>query len=808
MPDKDIESVFRLLWADNGDAMSMLYAGTRALKRDVTRTGMRTSQGAFDDGYNSAMRYYINNYRDARTQRGLDLTLGVLQEKECDISAADGDRGYITSTDTTDGNSNSNSLLGQAQAQINKINKGHATAPAATATLVNLSGTGSTSVSTSASRRFLPFPPEDAWGLIDMIDVRGGKNKSKNKGKKENKSKKGKGKGDKRDKRDKMGTVKPRVLSQPQAAPSAKEKTKAIAEFLDSTSTTNPLPYNARKAKLAARLDHMVAKLSAPPSEADGLPSVFSSSVPNPNPVNPAAVSVNLTMPMPTVFNHPNGTITGTSPVGSSTNSINNTNSINGTGVSAATLSSFDSHLQAALHSLQTDLRTGLARPKGGLHPQKNPTEKEGMSIPITEPKKENTKGLKDLIDLKDLKEGSQPSSVTLSSKPTKTKKAKKTKKTKKTSKKLTNSRERDSRAKSSVGSKKSKKKGLSVKPSGSSIRRPTATAAAVSGIPIYVHPSADTSAISASAKSTTKTRTREKSISAAQARFENNMQQKLQRRGRRVKMALVLVTLLLAAMLAMLSFTQASFTLIRGTRGLTQGQGQSIGIGIDISLSSLSNAASVAVSGIYSGIYRAYSTIEGRIEAFLSSLSSLSALLSSSGSSSGSGSSDKSGSGGGSTPPNPKPNPAPPSPKIKIKFKVPTLEIPSATGAGSAGPVAGKTHSQGFHGFTKQEEVKKGGVGLKIKKARAQSRPSRSSQTEGRTESGQEIRGAEAEIVRKKLPKLPQMKEKKFPMMEKNNPLLKLKEVKNLPIIKEKKRLNMRKENYPPMGKIRRRQE
>ena len=57
--------------------MSLLYAGTRALKRDVTREGRRTNRGAFDDGVNSAMRYYINNYKDAHRQRGVDLVLGL-----------------------------------------------------------------------------------------------------------------------------------------------------------------------------------------------------------------------------------------------------------------------------------------------------------------------------------------------------------------------------------------------------------------------------------------------------------------------------------------------------------------------------------------------------------------------------------------------------------------------------------------------------------------------------------------------------------------------------------------------------------
>ena len=73
---EEMESQFRQLWGNNGDAMSLLYAGTPALKRDITRTGKRTNQGVFDDGINSAMRYYINNMKDEHTQKALDFTLG------------------------------------------------------------------------------------------------------------------------------------------------------------------------------------------------------------------------------------------------------------------------------------------------------------------------------------------------------------------------------------------------------------------------------------------------------------------------------------------------------------------------------------------------------------------------------------------------------------------------------------------------------------------------------------------------------------------------------------------------------------
>ena len=74
--EESLEISFRELWGDNGDNLSMLYAGTRALKRDVTRKGKRTRQGLFDDGVNSAKRYFINNFKDPRYQRALDIILG------------------------------------------------------------------------------------------------------------------------------------------------------------------------------------------------------------------------------------------------------------------------------------------------------------------------------------------------------------------------------------------------------------------------------------------------------------------------------------------------------------------------------------------------------------------------------------------------------------------------------------------------------------------------------------------------------------------------------------------------------------
>lgn len=76
LPWPQSEISHRSLWADNADAISRLYAGTPALKRDFTRTGQRTKLGALDDGMNSLQRYYLNNFMDADRQEGMDLMVG------------------------------------------------------------------------------------------------------------------------------------------------------------------------------------------------------------------------------------------------------------------------------------------------------------------------------------------------------------------------------------------------------------------------------------------------------------------------------------------------------------------------------------------------------------------------------------------------------------------------------------------------------------------------------------------------------------------------------------------------------------
>lgn len=62
------DSLFKNVWADNADLISVQYSGTGALKTDFTRTGKRTIQGALQDGVNSMTRYIKNNFSDGFRQ--------------------------------------------------------------------------------------------------------------------------------------------------------------------------------------------------------------------------------------------------------------------------------------------------------------------------------------------------------------------------------------------------------------------------------------------------------------------------------------------------------------------------------------------------------------------------------------------------------------------------------------------------------------------------------------------------------------------------------------------------------------------
>jgi phosphatidylinositol 4-phosphatase len=78
------EMLFKAVWADNADMISVQYSGTSALKTDFTRTGKRTKAGLVQDGINSLTRYVKNNFTDGFRQDAIDLFLGnyVVQDGE------------------------------------------------------------------------------------------------------------------------------------------------------------------------------------------------------------------------------------------------------------------------------------------------------------------------------------------------------------------------------------------------------------------------------------------------------------------------------------------------------------------------------------------------------------------------------------------------------------------------------------------------------------------------------------------------------------------------------------------------------
>ncbi|KAI7874281.1 SacI homology domain-containing protein [Mucor mucedo] len=69
------------LWAENGDGLSKIYAGTGALKSAFTRTGKVTFMNVLSDATRSVNRFYINNFQDKARQEVIDQLLGKLENQ-------------------------------------------------------------------------------------------------------------------------------------------------------------------------------------------------------------------------------------------------------------------------------------------------------------------------------------------------------------------------------------------------------------------------------------------------------------------------------------------------------------------------------------------------------------------------------------------------------------------------------------------------------------------------------------------------------------------------------------------------------
>ncbi|KAK7205005.1 synaptojanin-2 [Myxozyma melibiosi] len=80
--DEELKRRHSVLWADNGDQLSKIYAGTGALKTSFTRSGKMSIAGAIADATKSVSRMYINNFVDKGKQNTMDMLLGRLEGQE------------------------------------------------------------------------------------------------------------------------------------------------------------------------------------------------------------------------------------------------------------------------------------------------------------------------------------------------------------------------------------------------------------------------------------------------------------------------------------------------------------------------------------------------------------------------------------------------------------------------------------------------------------------------------------------------------------------------------------------------------
>ncbi|XP_072959396.1 phosphoinositide phosphatase SAC8 [Typha angustifolia] len=73
---EEVYDMFKKIWVDHGDEISLEYAGTCALKGDIVRYGRQTVPGLIKDGMSALSRYYLNNFQDGVRQDALDLISG------------------------------------------------------------------------------------------------------------------------------------------------------------------------------------------------------------------------------------------------------------------------------------------------------------------------------------------------------------------------------------------------------------------------------------------------------------------------------------------------------------------------------------------------------------------------------------------------------------------------------------------------------------------------------------------------------------------------------------------------------------
>jgi hypothetical protein len=76
--------IFKEIWADNGDFISIQYAGTASCITTVTKNGKHGIMGLFQHGLVSITRFYQGSFEDSFKQKCFDLFLQkVVDQTNC-----------------------------------------------------------------------------------------------------------------------------------------------------------------------------------------------------------------------------------------------------------------------------------------------------------------------------------------------------------------------------------------------------------------------------------------------------------------------------------------------------------------------------------------------------------------------------------------------------------------------------------------------------------------------------------------------------------------------------------------------------
>jgi len=73
--EHDFITKYKGIWADNGDALSLFYAGTGSILSNKTRTGKGSIFGFLDSGLKSISRFYVSNFEDQMKQECINILL-------------------------------------------------------------------------------------------------------------------------------------------------------------------------------------------------------------------------------------------------------------------------------------------------------------------------------------------------------------------------------------------------------------------------------------------------------------------------------------------------------------------------------------------------------------------------------------------------------------------------------------------------------------------------------------------------------------------------------------------------------------